>query len=77
MREDIDDAVVSKNYRQVVKYMLEHFELDFSRNGTLSSSGELRDEKNAAAIQSHQLTWRAHEAFVLGGVKTHCTFQAL
>lgn len=78
MREDIGDGVASKIYRQVARFMLQLFKLDFPRIGSLSKSTASRRAVDfAAEIDSRPFTWRAHEALVLGGVDTYCMFHDL
>ncbi|KAH6716480.1 hypothetical protein BKA61DRAFT_631782 [Leptodontidium sp. MPI-SDFR-AT-0119] len=73
MREDIGDGVAAKIYRQVARFMLQLFKLDFPRIGSLSKSTASRRAVDfAAEIDSRPFTWRAHEALVLGGVDTYC-----
>jgi hypothetical protein len=74
MRQDIGDGVAATIYRQVARYMLQLFQLDFPRIGGLSKSPVSQKAVGyAAAIDSRPFTWRAHEALVLGGVDTYCT----
>lgn len=78
MRADISDRVITTVYRQVARYMLQLFKLDFPRIGSLSKSAISQGTVGyAAAIESRPFTWRAHEALVLGGVDTYCTFYNL
>jgi hypothetical protein len=78
MRQDIGDKVAVTIYRQVARYMLQLFKLDFPRIGGLSKSPvSQRAVCYAAAIDSRPFTWRAHEALALGGVDTYCTFHDL
>lgn len=74
MRQDIGDEVVATIYRQVTRFILQLFKLDFPRIGSLSKSpSSRRNACYAAAIDSRPFTWRAHEALVLGGVDTYST----
>ena len=92
MGEDIGDRVAGTIYRQVARYMLQLFKLDFPRIGSLSKSPtslrvggaengvQERVEERveyAAAIGSRPFTWRAHESLALGGVDTYCMFHDL
>ncbi|KAI9055543.1 hypothetical protein LZ554_000490 [Drepanopeziza brunnea f. sp. 'monogermtubi'] len=73
MREDIGDGAAATIYRQITRYMLQLFQLDFPRIGSLSRSPISQSAVGyAAAIDSRPFTWRAHEALVLGGVDTYC-----
>jgi len=73
MRQDIGDGVAATIYRQIARYMLQLFKLDFPRIGGLSKSPiSQRAVGYAAAIDSRPFTWRVHEALVLGGVDTYC-----
>ncbi|KUJ09775.1 uncharacterized protein LY89DRAFT_276977 [Mollisia scopiformis] len=73
MRQDISDEVVAIIYRQVARFMLQLFKLDFARIGSLSEppAGTV-DIGYAASVHSRPFTWRAHEMLVLCGVDTYC-----
>ena len=78
MREDVSDRVAATIYRQVARYMLQLFKLDFPRIGSLSKpTGLPRAEEYVASIDSRPFTWRAHESLVLGGIDTYCMFHDL
>lgn len=67
LREDLSDDEVEIIYRQISKFLLQLFKLDFDHIGNLDSPNpELR-------FPIRPLTWKAHEMLQTGGVDTFGT----
>ncbi|KAL5366306.1 hypothetical protein BJX96DRAFT_182452 [Aspergillus floccosus] len=64
LAEDIRDDDVEAIYRQMVKFMLDLFQIDFDRIGSLPT------RQTGASVPIRPLTWKVHGILHEGGVNT-------
>ncbi len=73
MREDISDNYIEVIYRQLANFLLQLFELDFDRIGSLPAL----NAEDQFSTPSRPLTFKAHSILQNGGVETFgmaCSF---
>lgn len=67
VREDISDSDIEFLYRQISRFQLQLFELDFDRIGSLPTP------KTGFSAPIRPLTWKVHDIIQTGGVNTFGT----
>ena len=64
LKEDIGDHELEFLYRQMARFMLQMFEIDFDRIGNLPTP------YTGASVPIRPLTWKVHDILHTGGVNT-------
>lgn len=64
LRKDIGDDKIEFLYRQMARFMLQMFEIDFDRIGSLPTP------RTGASVPVRPLTWKVHDILHTGGVDT-------
>lgn len=68
LKEEISDADIEFVYKQIAQFMLQLFNIDFDRIGSLPTPSTNYPRP------AHPLTWKAHDILRVGGVNTFGLF---